>query len=99
MFDTVEVGKRIKKRRNDLHMSAAELAEKTGYTQNHIYAIEKGKEGMSWEAFCSISHALNISMEYLAYGADIYEKESVEELTARVSSILDLIVKKTKETK
>lgn len=99
MFDLVAIGKRIKQRRISLGLTARELAEKTGFTQNHIYAIEKGKDGMSWEAFCVIAQKLNISMEYLLYGADMYENESVDELKARMDAIIDMIIKKTKTEK
>jgi len=60
-----EQGKRLIECLNEIRMTQKELAETTGYTQQHINNIVKGKRNMSIEAARKFSEYLHVREEYL----------------------------------
>lgn len=52
------MGNRIKLRRKELHFKQADLAELLEISNNHMSAIERGREKPSLDTFISICQAL-----------------------------------------
>lgn len=64
-----EIALRIKKRREELDMSAEQLAEKIGKAKTTIYRYESGFiEKMPTNVLSDIANVLNVSPTYLLYG-------------------------------
>lgn len=58
------IGKRIKTRRMQLHMSQEELAVKTGLSRTYIYFIESGKKSLTIKTLSGIKEALKVNYNY-----------------------------------
>lgn len=62
----MSVGKRIKERRNELHMSVEELATKLNKNRATIYRYEKGEiENLPLDILESLAKALDTTPQYL----------------------------------
>ena len=62
-----EMGKRIKERRENLHMTQGELAEKIGYKhKSSISLIERGKTCLRIPDLFLFAKALNVEPSYIA---------------------------------
>lgn len=62
------MGNRIKLRRKELHFKQADLAELLEISNNHMSAIERGREKPSLDTFISICQALKVTPDYLLLG-------------------------------
>lgn len=62
------IGKRISKRRTELHIKQHELAESLQISNNHLSAIECGRERPSLEAIFNICRELKVTPDYLLLG-------------------------------
>ena len=62
------IGKRIRNKRKQLHMTQAELAELADISATYISFIESGKKGLSLSCLLSICSALGTTMDYLITG-------------------------------
>lgn len=69
MFDRIEVGRRIAKRRREMNIKQNVLAAKLGYHKNHLSGIEHGKISPSLDLFVAICKELDVSPDYLLEGA------------------------------
>lgn len=75
----MDIGERIKKRREELNMSQAELARQVGYsTRSTITRIERDGNGISQDKIVAIAKALKTTPSYLMG----WEDEEVASLTA-----------------
>lgn len=75
----MDIGERIKKRREELNMSQAELARQVGYsTRSTITRIERDGNGISQDKIVAIAKALKTTPSYLMG----WEDEEVAALTA-----------------
>lgn len=75
----MNIGERIKKRREELDMSQAELARRVGYTtRSTITRIERDGNGISQDKIVAIAKALKVTPSYLMG----WEDEEVATLTA-----------------
>lgn len=63
-----QIGRRIYDRRKQLRLTQEELAEKANITSQTVSAAELGKKALRPENIIGISHALNISTDYLLLG-------------------------------
>lgn len=63
-----QIGRRIYDRRKQLRLTQDELAEKANITSQTVSAAELGKKALRPENIIGISHALNISTDYLLLG-------------------------------
>lgn len=68
-YDRIAVGERIRKKRVQLGMSQDELAEKIDRAPKYCSDIERGICGMSIETMISLSHNLDISLDYIIFGS------------------------------
>lgn len=64
----IEVGQRIKSRRESLRLSRDELAKLSGYSSNFIQEVERGRSGLSSESIRAFSTALDISADAILFG-------------------------------
>lgn len=75
----MDIGERIKRRRESLNMSQAELARQVGYsTRSTITRIERDGTGISQDKIAAIARALRTTPSYLMG----WEDEESASLTA-----------------
>lgn len=72
-MDWESIGKRIRTQREYLGFTREVLAEKIGVTPKFCSDIELGVKGMSVTTLCRLSKTLNLSVNYILFGAE--EKE------------------------
>lgn len=63
-----EMGKRIKTRRTEQNIKQNVLAEKLNISNNHLSAIENGKEKPSLDILLKICRELEVTPDYLLFG-------------------------------
>lgn len=63
-----DMGNRIKLRRKELKIKQATLAESLEISNNHMSAIENGREKPSLDIFVQICYKLNVTPDYLLLG-------------------------------
>lgn len=63
------MGSRIKKRRKELHIKQAELAETLEISNNHMSSIENGRQKPSLDTFIRLCDCLNVTPDYLLLGS------------------------------
>lgn len=68
----MNLGKRIRKRRQTLKVTQQELAKAIGVTPQHISAIEQGKGALSLPSLAKLAEELGVTIDHLVTG-----KESV----------------------
>ena len=64
-IDRYEIGRRLKKCREDLGLSQEEVAERCGISKSYYGNIERGKRAMSLDTLLSISSAYSVSADFL----------------------------------
>ena len=64
----VEMGERIRKRRESLGMTREYLSERLDITPKFLADIEYGAKGMSLKVFSRLVQVLNVSADYLLTG-------------------------------
>lgn len=70
MIDYVQMGKRIKQRRKELHLTQEALAEQADISASFIGHIERGSRIASLDTLLSICIALDVSMDFIIGRAD-----------------------------
>lgn len=63
-----EMGQRIRIRRKELQIKQSDLAEKISVSNNHMSAIENGREKPSMDKFLLICEELSVTPDYLLLG-------------------------------
>ena len=91
-YDPHKTGKRIRMRRKQLHMTQQQLADRIHCSADHISRIERGKHGFSFETVCLIAEAIDVSLDFLAFG-EIKRDSSTEEIIKTIQQVLDLYSK------
>jgi len=66
----VEIGLRVRARRQAIGMTQDELANRTGYTRTSIVKIEGGEIDMPATKLIAVAKALDISSEYILFGEE-----------------------------
>lgn len=90
----MDIGERIRSRREELNMSQAELARKVGYTsRSTITRIERDGNGISQDKIVEIAKALKVTPSYLMG----WEDEEIAIITAEQELILEKFFKLTPE--
>ena len=67
-MDLKKIGQNIRCARDKMGFTQAELAEKSGFSDNHISRLETGTGTMSLESLIAISNVLNTTPDYLLMG-------------------------------
>lgn len=73
----VELGKKIRNRRLDLHFSQEVIAEKLGMSVNTVSRIEGGQTAMSIEVFMKFMQILKMDANELLSGVSLIKQESI----------------------
>ena len=102
-----DMGSRIKLRRKELNIKQAALAETLEISNNHMSAIENGREKPSLDIFVQICHNLNVTPDYLLLGnmnaynipKDISEKLRLcsQDDIELAKDFIELLVKRNQE--
>ena len=71
----MELGERIRKRRQTLHWSQEKLAEMADVSLNTVSRIEGGQSDMSIEVFRRLAHALGMSASELVGDMEVMVKD------------------------
>lgn len=83
-MNLVEIGGRIKVYRKSMGISQEKLAEMIYVSPHYIYEIERGMKAMSLETLMSLSQALDLSTDYILFGA---ERKGVVPLSEQLDSL------------
>ena len=67
-FDALLMGNRIRKRREELHLTREQLAEMLDVIPKFCCDIETGAKGMSLKTLMNISKLLYMSTDYILFG-------------------------------
>ncbi len=89
-MDFEQIGLRIKNCRKKKHLTQEEFAELVDVSPHYIYEIERGVKGMSLYTLDSVANHLEVSTDYILYGATDYHtntKEKPDELSLLVETI------------
>ena len=97
-YNRLEVGDRIRLKRNVLGLTQEELAEKIDRVPKYCADIERGQCGMSIETMLAFSSVLNMSLDYMLLGksSDSDIQEQTEEATALLKMLETCSPKKRK---
>ena len=79
----IAIGKRMKTRRNELHLTQEQMAEKLDISVKHYGGVERGMAGLSIENFIEVSDILGMSLDYLIKG----EPETNDRMPNRIQEI------------
>ncbi|MCI6004354.1 MAG: helix-turn-helix transcriptional regulator [Blautia sp.] len=63
--ELIELGERIRKRRQEIHLSQEAFAEKTGISVNTVSRVEGGQTAMSIEVFKKMLEVLDTDANHL----------------------------------
>lgn len=101
------MGTRIRQRRKTLKIKQSELAEKLDISNNHISAIENGREKPSLDIFISICEELRVTPDYLLLGSmhsnnvslDIIESLRLcsEEDIELIRELIEILIKRNQK--
>ena len=64
----MSIGRRIRKRRQELELTQQDLAQALGLTSQHISAIEQDKRTPSLSSLSKLAEDLGVTVDYLATG-------------------------------
>ena len=79
MVDYYEMGKRVRLRRMENHMTQEQLSELCEVSNNHISSIEKGTHHPSLNLMKNLSDSLNTSLDLISI-INCYPKAIMKEL-------------------
>ena len=68
-MDYVDLGRRVRKQRQELNYTQETLAERVNVSTSFIGHVERGTRKASLETLVSIANALNVSLDYLLAGS------------------------------
>ena len=74
--DNKAIGLRIRKKREELHLSREKLAEKMSISARFLSDIELGNKGMSQNTLLTLCDLLYTTPNYILLGTDSDEKDS-----------------------
>ncbi|MEQ2527735.1 XRE family transcriptional regulator [Bacillaceae bacterium CLA-AA-H227] len=78
----MSIKERIIKKRKELNLNQTELAKRAGLQPPAISQYESGNRNPSYDALVKLSHALNVTIDYLVSG--IEQEENITEPTEKV---------------
>lgn len=86
------MGKRIKERREELNLSASDLAERLGMSKATIHRYENGEiKNIKPPVVFAISHELKVSAAWLAGKTDLKQQYEYNELAGRYKEITNVM--------
>lgn len=69
-YNRTEAALRIRNRRKTLGLTSAEVAEKIGRADHYYGDIERGTCGMSIDTLVELTRTLELSADYILFGAE-----------------------------
>ncbi len=93
MIDIHNIGKRMKKSRNNANLTQEQLAEKVNISTNYLSSIERGDKIPRLETFVKIANALNVSADELLM--DVIRKDRAVKYTQLCETLLTLTVEES----
>jgi transcriptional regulator with XRE-family HTH domain len=75
-----EIGKRIKKIREDMNMTKESFAKLLGISGQHLGIVERGKSHLSIEKLKVLCDITNLSADYILFGKDDNLKSNTKEI-------------------
>ncbi len=86
-FNYAALGQKIRRARQDMHLTQEELAEACDLSTAHIGHIERGTRALSIESLITISNVLNISTDYLLLDIAKTKNNHIDSLLTSINSI------------
>lgn len=77
-YSKVELGKRISKKRIELHFTIDKLSELLSITPRFLAAIESGHRGISLATLERLCNILCVTSDYLLFGKPTYYNEYLD---------------------
>lgn len=74
--EIIQIGKRIRERRNFLGLTREQLAERTELSVQFLAEIETGKKSMTTNSLSKVSKALNLSTDFIVFGETPMETDN-----------------------
>lgn len=88
----MNIGERIKRRREELNISQTELARMVGYTsRSTITKIERDGNGISQDKIVAIAKALKTTPSYLMGWIDVEETPTVGDRQKRLLEYMEMM--------
>lgn len=81
----LEIGKRVRERREELNLTQEILAEKMGVSNLMVSNLENGKKAIRPENLVKLSNVLGISTDYILKG--IRTNAEISDLSQRISKL------------
>ncbi|MBS4537484.1 helix-turn-helix transcriptional regulator [Clostridium sp. D2Q-11] len=75
-----KIGQRIRDERKQLNISRENFAELINLSGYYIGQLERGERQMSLPTMISIAKHLHVSLDYLIFGNEIQNSESINEI-------------------
>lgn len=88
-YTTEYIGKRIKQRRRELHLTQEQLAEKIDIAANYLGQIENGKRGVNLTNIVKIANELGVTVDYLMSDINSAAIEENNDLEKRWLELFD----------
>lgn len=86
----MNLGQRIRERRQTLKITQQELAEALGVTPQHISAVEQGKRAPSLPSLAKLAEELGVTVDYLVTGKEGVITDTIPAIKADKSLNLDV---------
>lgn len=87
-YDKKAIGQRIRRKRKELRLTQAELAEKIDRVPKFCADIERGQTGMGIETLLALCHALEMTPTALLMGEDATAYDTSDDLISQIVSVL-----------
>ncbi len=83
---TVEIGRRVRRRREELGFTREQLAEQCDLSVHFFAEIELGRKNMTTKSLYKVARALNLSADYILFGEEAGAgKAGLEEMLGELS--------------
>jgi transcriptional regulator with XRE-family HTH domain len=66
----IEIGQRLRQRRNELNLTREEFAELADIGVGYYGQLEVGTSQMSIDTLINVAHASSLPLEYILFGSD-----------------------------
>lgn len=77
-YSKIALGKRINKKRLELHYTVEKLAELIGISPRFLFAIESGEKGISFSNLEKLCNILCVTSDYLLFGKNTCYNENTD---------------------
>ena len=77
MLNFIEIGMRIRAKREEVHWSRDTLAEKLDITPKFCSDIELGVKGFSLKTLCRLSEVLGVTTDYILFGSNETDYDNI----------------------